>query len=183
MFRIIYLFFLFIFPIIKSGIVKIFDNNFEEKIKYENINYIYAYKISNSIMSYKANGGSITSQDLSFAFDDDLNTYWQSLKYQNDTFLNDIQITFSKTVIINRMMYKAPYLHFVKGYGYPIKLKIYFKLRRPDGTLSNDDSDFILIDDIISERTDNKVLFIFDQEIMCDQIKLEWAEIEETVSY
>ena len=180
---IICFYFLFIFPIIKSGIVKIFDDNFEEKIKYENKNYLLSYKISNSIMSYKANGGSITSQDLSFAFDDDLNTYWQSLKYQNDTFLNDIQITFSKTVIINRMIYKAPYLHSVKGYGYPIKLKIYFKLRRPDGTLSNDDSDFILIDDIISERTENKVLFIFDQEIMCDQIKLEWAEIEETVSY
>ena len=86
MYSIILFNFVFIFPIIKSGIVKIFDDNFEEKIKYESINYLYTYKISNSIMSYKANGDSTINQNLSFAFDNDYDIYWKSFKYQNDTF-------------------------------------------------------------------------------------------------
>ena len=177
-----YILILLIFQIIKSGIVKIIDNNLDEKEKYENINYLLSYKISNSIISFKSNGDSTKPYNLSFAFDDDFNTYWQSLKYQNESFFNDVQITFSKTVTIDRMIYKAPSFPAVKGYGYPIELRIYFKLRKPDGTLSDDDSDFLLIDDIISERTENKVLFIFDKEIICDQIKLEWSQIEITVS-
>ena len=58
-------------------------------------------------MTYKSNGGSTYNHDLSSAFDDELNTYWESTKYQEDSFLNDIQITFSKTVIIDRMIYQA----------------------------------------------------------------------------
>ena len=174
--------FLLLFSLIKSGIVKILDKYFEENIKYENIYYILSYKISNDIMSFESNGGSKNNHNLSFAFDGDFDTYWESLEYQNDSFLNDIQITFSKTVIIDRMIYKAPSFPAVKGYGYPIELKIYYKLRNPDGILSNDESGFLLIDDIISERTENKILISFDQEIICDQIKLEWAQIETTVS-
>ena len=175
-----YLFYLLTFSIIKSGIVKTIDESFEEKLKYENIDYLKAYKISNSIISYKSNGNSKVPQDLSFAFDDDFSTFWQSLQYQQDSFLNDIQITFSKTVTIDRMVYQAPNFPAIKGFGYPTELKVYYKLRRQDGTLSDEDTDFLLIDDIISETTGSKVLFIFDQEIRCDQIKLEWASIENT---
>ena len=175
-----YIFYLSSISLIKSGTVKKIDDNFEEKVKYENIDYLKAYKISNSIISYKSNGNSLVPQDLSYAFDDDFNTFWQSFQYQQDSFLNDIQITFSKTVSIDRMVYQAPNFPAIKGFGYPTELKVYYKLRRPDGTLSDEDSDFLLIDDIISETTGSKVLFIFDQEIKCDQIKLEWAEIENT---
>ena len=80
------------------------------------------------------------------------------------------------------MVYQAPSFLQVKGDGYPNELKVYYKLKKPDGTLSDDESDFILADDIISERTGNKVLFIFDQEIVCDQIKLEWVEIDNGIS-
>ena len=131
-------------------------------------------------MSYKSNGDSTFYHDLSLAFDNDFNTYWESRKYQETSFLNNIQITFSKTVSIDRMIYQAPSFPKVKGKGYPIELKIYFKLRRPDGTLSEEDSDFLLVEDIISERTENKVIFIFEEKIICDQIKIEWAVIEET---
>ena len=139
------------------------------------------YKISNSLFNFTSNGGSNNQHNLSFAFDNDLNTYWESAKYQGeeDSFVNNIQITFLKTVTIDKMIYEPQNIGNIKGYGYPIELKIYFKLRNPDGTLSDDDSDFLLVDEIISERSENKVLIIFDQEITCDQIKLEWAQIEE----
>lgn len=78
------------------------------------------------------------------------------------------------------MIYQAPSFPKIKGEGYPIELKIYFELKKPDGTLSEEDSDFLLGEDIISERTENKVIFIFDEKIICDRIKIEWAEIEET---
>ena len=158
--KIIFIFLFLIFPIIKSGIVKIFDENFKEKLIYENIDYLLAYKISNSIFNYTSNGGSNIYYNLSFAFDNDFNTYWESAKYQgeDDSFLNNIQITFLKTVTIDRMIYKPQTTRNIRGYGYPIELKIYFKLRNPDGTLSEDDSDFLLVDDIISERTEYKVL-------------------------
>ena len=168
------------FKTIKLAKIEIIDENILES-KYQNIDYLKAYQISNSIMSYKSNGGSAFGHDLSLAFEnEDFFSFWQSAKCQNDSFLNHIQISFSKTVIIDRMIYQAPSLPRIKGSGYPIELRIYIKLRNADGTLSDEDSDFLLIDDIISERTGNKVLFIFDQEIICDQIKLEWVEIEIT---
>ena len=170
-----------IFSKVNSGVVIKLDEdeNFEEKWKYDNIDYLEAYKISNSTFSYKSIGNSIYSQDISLAFDDNFKTFWESMEYQKDSFSSDIQITFSKTVNIDRMIYQAPSFTVVQGFGYPTELKVYFKLRRPDGTLSEDESDFLLVDDIISETTGSKVLFIFDHEITCDQIKLEWAQIKD----
>ena len=177
--RIILFLIFIIYKPINAGIVKEIDDNL---LEYNNIDYINAYKIPNSIMSFKSNGSSKPRQDLSFAFDDNFKTYWVSLKYQESSFLNNIVISFENTVFIDRMVYQAPSFLQVKGDGYPNELKVYYKLKKPDGTLSDDESDFLLADDIISERTGNKVLFIFDQEIVCDQIKLEWVEIDNGIS-
>ena len=38
-----------------------------------------------------------------------------------------------------------------------------------------------MVDDFISERTGDKVLFIFNEKIYCDQIKLQWARMEEII--
>ena len=110
-----------------------------------------------------------------FIFDNDFNTYWKSAKYKGEevSFENNIQTTFLKTVTIDRMIYQPQNIRNINGYGYPIELKVYFKLRNPDGTLNEDDSDFLLVDDIISERTENKVLFFFGQKINEEPIKLE----------
>ena len=175
-----YLLFIFI-ELIQSGKVIEINDNLSE-VKYKNLKYIYAYTISHSLMTFESNGGSLTSHDISLAFDNNFKTYWFSKQYQTDSFLTNIQVTFSKTVTIDRMIYQAPTFPKVVGYGYPNEIKIYFKLRRPDGTLSDKDSDFLLVDNIISERTGNKVVFIFDEKIVCDQIKLEWIKIEETIS-
>ena len=59
------------------------------------------------------------------------------------------------------------------GLGYPKVLKVYYKNRDSNGDLSINDDDFILIDNIISQPTGNKVLFSFDKDILCDQIKME----------
>ena len=88
---------------------------------------------------------------------------------------------FFKDSIIDRILYQAPTLLDVIGKGYPIELKVYIKLRNYDGSLSNEDSDYLLVEDFISERTGNKVLFIFNEKISCDQIKLQWSRMEEII--
>ena len=138
---ILYLLLFIKLDVIITGIIKEINDNLSELI-YKSEEYINTYKISNSLISFQSNGGSGFNHDLSLAFDNNFNTYWNSEKYQNNTFLNNIQVTFSKTVTIDRMLYQAPSFPAVKGYGYPSELKIYFKLRKPDGTLSDDDSIF-----------------------------------------
>ena len=76
--------------------------------------------------------------------------------------------------------YQAPFENGIEGFGYPTQLKIYIKVRNVDGTLIDNDSDFLLIEDIISEKTGNMVLFQFEEEITLDQMKLEWAGLEES---
>ena len=166
------------FKLIESSIVKeLIDNSYEKE--YYNYDYIQSYKIPLIKMRFKSNGYSISRHELKLAFDDDFNTYWRSLNGQKETFLNNIIVTFSETVVIDKMIYQASLYNNTKGVGYPTELKIYFKLRYPDGTLSEEDSDFLLFDDIFSERSENKVIFLFDDELICDQIKLEWVQIED----
>ena len=173
---IFYIFLIFIFERIKSGIVKGISQKFLES-KYSDYQYIHGYRIPNSIMSFKANTG-LAGHELSNAFDENFNTYWQSTTFQKGDFMNDVQVTFTKAVIIDRILYQAPTILDAIGKGYPIELKVYIKLRNYDGSLSNDDSDYLFVDDFISEKTGNKVLFIFNEKIACDQIKLQWARIE-----
>ena len=174
--NIFYIFLILIFNRIKSGIVREINKEFLES-KYSDFQYINSYRIPNSIMSFEETTG-LLEHELSKAFDENFNTYWQTTTLNKGDFMNDVQVTFTKTVIIDRILYQAPTILDVIGKGYPIELKVYIKLRNYDGSLSNDDSDYLLVDDFISERTGNKVLFIFNEKISCDQIKLQWARIE-----
>ena len=158
--------------------------------KYNNLIYLNSYKIPISLMSFFANGDEQNSNKLINAFDGDFNTFWKSRGIQGEKYINiktqkeynplinSITITFSKTVNINRMLYKAPYYNSLEGRGYPIKLSIYYKLKDINGELTGDEDDFLLFDEIISERTGNLVLFTFQETIECDQIKIEWNEID-----
>ena len=123
-----YIIFLLFLVEIKSGIVDIIDNNYS-KSKYNDYYYLNLYKIPLSMMSFKSNGNYVVSNSLQLAFDGDFNTHWESAEFLGDSFLIDIQITFSKTVIIDRILYQAPSNKNWKGIGYPIELKIYFKLK------------------------------------------------------
>ena len=176
--NILFSFLLFIiFGNIKSGEIIEIDNN-EKEAKY-NKNYLKIYKIPNSMMDAKSNGGEMYNQYLSFAFDENFDTYWQSSERQTDNFITDIQITFSKTVTFDRILFKSPTINGIMGKGYPELLNIYIKLKKPDGTIDEND-DFLLIDSIISESTSNKVIFILNEKVTCDQIKLEWGMIEQS---
>ena len=173
-----FILFVIILQNIKTGFVEVIENN--EKTKYNNWNYLKVYKIPNSMMDIKSNGDEMYNHDLLYAFDEDFETFWESFNTQKDSFLNNIIITFSKTITFNRIVYKAPTINDIKGVGYPNLLNIYYKIRKPDGSLSESESDFLLIDNIISETTDNTVVFNLNEEVICDQIKLEWSIIEQS---
>ena len=168
--------YLILFMKIKSGKVQIIDNTSSES-KYNDYYYLNTYRIPFVKMKYKSNGSDLSIHPLKNAFDDDFNTYWESFQGQEENFLNDIEITFSTTVTIDKMVYQAPSNSNYQGIGYPSELKVYYKMKNDEGNL---ESEYFLVDDIISERTGNRVVFLFDDEIVCDQIKIEWAYIEPT---
>ena len=173
-----FILFVIILENIKTGYVEVIDKN--EKTKYNNWNYLKVYKIPNSMMDIKSNGDEMYNHDLLYAFDEDFETFWESFYTQKNSFLNNIIITFSKTITFNRIVYKAPTINDIEGVGYPNLLNVYYKIRNPDGSLSESESDFLLFDSIISETTDNKVVFNLNEEVICDQIKLEWSIIEQS---
>ena len=162
-----------------SAIVKENDANLLES-KYKNDYYIKAYKIPPTLMSFTTNGEQVFRYEVDKAFDNNYETFWRTntRKIKSD-FIN-IKITFSKTITIDRLLYKAPFYWDIIGYGYPTQLKVYNKIKNIDGIITDDDSDFLLIEDIISETTGNQIIFQFEEEITCDQIKLEWANLDDS---
>ena len=188
--RIIILIILFInfINIIQTGNVEILH----EDSKYLNDEYTSFFQISPSIMTLFSNGGERQNHELSKAFDNDFNTQWfsegqQGMKYTNpitgityDSLINNIIVTFNTTVYIDKMVYKTDNCNGCEGIGYPTELLIYTKLKsKPKEQLNPyNDSDFILIENITSEATQDIVLFTFNQTLVCDQIKLEWAGIK-----
>ena len=84
-------------------------------------------------MSFKENTG-IVEHELLKAFDENFNTYWISTTFQKGDFMNDVSVTFAKTVIIVRILYQASTIFDDLVKGYPIELKVYIKLRNYDGS-------------------------------------------------
>ena len=105
---------------IKSGSLNIIDpDNSEEK--YNNDDYINSYKIPSNLMIFISNGKELVLHSLKKAFDGDFDTYWQSYNQQEEGFINNIVITFSRTVSFDRILYKAPTVNETEGNGYPIE--------------------------------------------------------------
>ena len=184
----IFLLILLIHQTKQTGTVEVLSDD----SKYLNLEYYSLFQIPSSIMTLFSNGGERSGYELSKAFDNNWNTHWRSEgeqgeEYVNpttevtyDSLVNHIIITFNSTVIIDKMLFKTDNCNGCEGIGYPTDLKVYSKLKsNPDEELSPyDDSDFTLIDDIISDPTQSIVLFSFEQSITCDQIKIEWAGIQ-----
>ena len=172
---------------LQTGTVEVLSDD----SKYFNLEYYSLFKIPTSIMTLFSNGGERSGYELSKAFDNNWNTHWRSEgeqgeNYTNpttgvtyDSLVNHIIITFSSTVVIDKMVFKTDNCNTCEGIGYPTELKVYSKLKSSDEDLSpSDDSGFTLVDDIVSDATQSRVLFTFDQSIKCDQIKIEWAAIK-----
>ena len=177
--KLILIYFLFFLNIlqVETATVTIVDENCPEP-KYLNEYYINSYKVPQSLIIQRSNGKSLQDHPINNAFDFNFDSYWQSVNPEEESFINSVVIAFPKTLSIDRILYKAPTIEGIEGNGYPTELKVYYKLKKPDDTYGQEDSDYILVDDIISEKTGEKVVFIFDEVITCDILKLEWAEVE-----
>ena len=187
---------IFFFIILFFNFINIIQTGKVEELlsdsKYLNDEYISFFQIKPSIMTLFSNGGERKDHELSKAFDNDFGTQWfsegqQGMEYTNpitgiiyESLINHIIITFNTTVNIDKMVYKTDNCIGCEGIGYPTELKVYTKIKSDPNEKLNpyDDSDFILIEDIISDFTQNIVLFTFEQTLICDQIKLEWAGIK-----
>ena len=169
---------------ILSGNVTLIEND----SKYLNPIYRNFFSIPNTSMEMLANGGEFNA--LYLAFDDELpEKGWISVgsqgesytnsktKIKYDSLSNNLIFTFEKTSLINRMIYRTTALPLTCAIlGYPKELKIYYRMRNDEGGFDEEENDFILADDIISEPTNKTVLFTFKETIKCDQIKLEWNQ-------
>ena len=160
----------------------------EPDSKYNNTIYRNFFSISKDSMKLKPNGGEMNS--INIAIDDDITkTGWISVgsqgeeytnletKIKYDSLTNNIIVTFDKTSLINRMIYRAVIIpNTCSMIGYPKELKVYYRMRNDEGEFNAEEDDFILADDIISDATNQTVLFSFENIIKCDQLKLEWNQ-------
>ena len=160
----------------------------EPDSKYNNLLYRKFFSFSKDEMKLEPNGGQMRSIDL--ALDDEKkDSGWisvgsqgeeytnQDTKVKYDSLSNNIIVTFAKTSLVEKMIYRAVVaLKTCSQIGYPKKLKVYYRMRNEDGEFNEDEDDFILADDIISSATNQTVLFTFENIIECDQLKLEWNQ-------
>lgn len=157
--------------------------------KYDNEDYIEFFQIPQSLISsIIPNGGERTkTTKISFVFDYSTSSWVssgiQGQQYTNtltnigyDSLINNIIITFTKTVTINRLLYKT-IANRKCAVGYPNILKLYYKNSDLNENLNSNENDFILFDSIISEPSSEKIIFHFSDSIQCNQIKIEWNEV------
>ena len=177
---------IFIFSIIFHYIISGSVSLIEENSKYLNSIYRNFFSISNDSMKYETNGG--TMNPLYLAFGDEQEKGWISVGSQGEEYTNSetkikyeslvnyVNITFEKTTLISKMIYRAMVVpNSCPIVGYPKELKVYYRMRNEKGEF-NEEDDFILVDEIISDATNKTVLFSFSKIIKSDQIKLEWAQ-------
>ncbi|MGG7142120.1 NPCBM/NEW2 domain-containing protein [Clostridium nigeriense] len=75
---------------------------------YSNEEYSKLFKMDNdNIESIKNNGGKYLSQVITNAIDGNLDTYWETNKYNTNDFTNEVEIEFKETVELNRVVYGA----------------------------------------------------------------------------
>lgn len=178
---------LFIFSILLYYMISGNVELIEEKSKYLNSIYRNFFTISNDSMTYKTNGGEMNA--LYLAFGEEQTKGWISVGSQGEEYTNAntkvkyesltnyIIITFDKTTLIDRMIYRAMFVQNTCNIvGYPKELKVYYRMRNKEGEFNEEEDDFILADDIISDATNKTVLFTFEEAIESDQIKLEWNQ-------
>ena len=92
-------------------------------------------------------------------------------KEQNITKLkNNIEFNFTQDVTVDRLLYQTQNI----TECYPTELLIYYS--------ESGNGDYILLNNITSNRTDQKVMFVFSKEVTCKQIKIEYSKINETSS-
>ena len=75
---------------------------------YSNEAYSKLYRMNtDNIQSFSNNGGHWASQVLKYAFDGDVNTYWETNKGNTTSFSNEVEVVFNNPVTLNRIVYGA----------------------------------------------------------------------------
>ena len=84
-----------------KAITKKFDH-------YSNEEYSSLFKMDNSnIKGIKNNGRHYSSQVITNAIDDNLDTYWETNTYNTNNFTNEVEVEFNEAVELNRIVYGA----------------------------------------------------------------------------
>lgn len=138
--------------------------------------YLDFYAISSSQFSYSNNGGELSGNALSKAFDRDESTFFKSAQDNNvsytdedgqtkENFINTIDVVFDNEVSINRVFYGS---ETGMTRGYPVVLNIYS---------STDGQNFSLIKTYTSSETTNIVSFNFGKTITVKAIRFEYVKV------
>lgn len=128
--------------------------------------YVTYYKVpSEFIESYTANGGESGSAVLSNAFDGNWSTYWQSASINSANLTNSIEVNFTESMTIDRILYASSSAR--HGHGYPVNLNIYTAI----------DEDYQLYGSVSSRATNNRVVFKFAEAIEIKRLKFEFARV------
>lgn len=94
---------------------------------YSNADLLSAYnakfKVATDKISVKNNGGKYSSSNLSYIFDGNRNTHWETGKPNTASFKNEVEFTFKDVTTLNRVIY-APRLSGAAGKGYPLAFEI-----------------------------------------------------------
>ena len=145
--------------------------------------YLELYAVPTSKFAWSNNGGELSGNELSKAFDRNWNTCWKSavdnnVAYTNpdgevvQNFQNCIEITFNQTVTLDRILYAAE--NYSNGRGYPIKFNVYYAVG---------EEEYLLLGGGQSSPTNSKVLFKFSNPIECDKLKFQYVEVNKSHKY
>ncbi|KAK8842112.1 hypothetical protein M9Y10_026339 [Tritrichomonas musculus] len=140
---------------------------------YANNEYVQSKIIKSTYFTAFSTGGSKNNYPLSNLFDSKANTYWNSQLPNTDTFHNTLYINFTAKVTLEAILYDTAYS--TKGEtrrfdGFPTTFNIY---------AATDDGPY----ELKATFTGNPVYpmqrieFVFQTPITCDQLQLEFAEV------
>ena len=100
--------------------------------------YNEVFKMDNAnIKSITNNGGQYGSSNIQKAIDGNLSTHWETGKPNNNSFINEVNLTFHEVVNLNRIAYAARQ-DSAKGKGFAEQFEIY-------ASLTEQGDDFVLV--------------------------------------
>ena len=116
------------------------------------------------ITSYTNNGGQYSTSYLSYAFDGNWSTHWET---GNGSILNYVDVEFNKAVKIDRIIYATRQAS-AKGKGYPVNLTIY--------SSNSSSGEWEKTASGTSAATGNYVIITLPQPVSFEKLRFEFTE-------
>ena len=144
--------------------------------------YLNFYSVTSSNFTFSNNGGELSGNELSKAFDRNYSTSFKSAQDNNvsyidpetnqskPNFINVIDVSFKKAITLNRIIYASE-----NGTtrGYPTELNLYY----------NNGNGYELIDNFISTPSTNFVIFDFGKSIEMQKFRFEYVKVTTSHKY